>query len=97
MSATATPEVSESALPRLAPRFLFRWEESQDAWVLLYPEGIIKLNPSAGEIIKRCDGQRTPQQIVDDLSAAFPGNDAELAAGVRQFLAVALGKGWLKI
>lgn len=97
MSTTAVSEIAADALPRLAPRFLFRWEDSQDAWVLLYPEGIIKLNPSAGEIIKRCDGSRTPQQIIDDLAAAFPGNDAELADGVNQFLVVALGKGWLKV
>ena len=52
---TLTP--LDDACPRLAPHYMFRWEDSQDAYILLYPEGLIKLNLSAGEILKRCDGQ----------------------------------------
>ena len=33
--------------PQLHPRFIMRWEASQDAHVILYPEGLIKLSPSA--------------------------------------------------
>ena len=44
--------------PRLSPHYVFRWEASQDAHILLYPEGLIKLNPAAAEILKRCDGER---------------------------------------
>ena len=43
----------------LNPIYLFRWEATQDAHVLLYPEGIVKLNRTAGEIIELCDGRRT--------------------------------------
>lgn len=94
---TTTTELSPDARPRLAPRFLFRWEDSQHAWVLLYPEGIIKLNPSAAEILKRCDGNNTPAQITADLATAFPDGGAALEDNVRQFLTIAHGKGWLKI
>lgn len=89
-------DLPPDARPHLAPRFLFRWEDSQNAWVLLYPEGIIKLNPSAAEILKRCDGERTPAQITADLTAAYPDGGTALEDNVRQFLTLALGKGWLK-
>ena len=36
--------------PRVAAMFRLQWEEVQQSWVLLYPEGMVKLNGSAGEI-----------------------------------------------
>ena len=91
-TATLRPQLR----PQLNPRFVFRWEASQDAYILLYPEGLIKLNLSAGEILKRCDGQRTVDEIVADLQAAFPENPAAIALGTASFLAVARDKGWLR-
>ncbi len=93
METTAT---LDDACPRLGPHFIFRWEDSQDAYILLYPEGLIKLNPSAGEILKRCDGQTSVSAIIADLQSAFPGTDAEIAEGTQTFISVARGKGWLR-
>ena len=44
--------------PRVTPGFRLQWEPVQNCHVLLYPEGMVKLNGSAGEIMSRCDGQR---------------------------------------
>lgn len=88
--------LAPDARPRLAPHYVFRWEASQDSYILLYPEGLIKLNPSAGEILKRCDGERDLAAIVADLQAAFPGNDDAIAGNVRTFVDLACGKGWLR-
>jgi len=82
--------------PRLNPHYVFRWEASQDAHILLYPEGLIKLNPAAAEILKRCDGERDAEAIVADLAAAFPGQRDAIAADTRAFLAAAWSKGWLR-
>jgi len=95
MTMNLTP-LPDDAQPRLAPHYMFRWEASQDAHILLYPEGLIKLNPSAGEVLKRCDGQASVAGIIAELQAAFEGNDAEIAEGARAFLDVACGKGWLR-
>ncbi|MER2552186.1 MAG: pyrroloquinoline quinone biosynthesis peptide chaperone PqqD [Thauera sp.] len=84
------------ARPRLSPHYVFRWEESQSAFILLYPEGLIKLNPSAGAILARCDGARTVRTIVADLQAACPAQAAEIAEGVRAFVDLACDKGWLR-
>lgn len=63
--------LSLDSRPRVGPGFRLQWEPAQNAHVLLYPEGMVKLNASAGEIMKRCDGQQDLNAIVADLEAAF--------------------------
>ncbi|HNF78064.1 MAG TPA: pyrroloquinoline quinone biosynthesis peptide chaperone PqqD [Thauera aminoaromatica] len=84
------------ARPRLSPHYVFRWEESQSAFILLYPEGLIKLNASAGAVLARCDGARTVATIIAELQASFPAQGAEIADGVRAFVDLACDKGWLR-
>ncbi|HQX07055.1 MAG TPA: pyrroloquinoline quinone biosynthesis peptide chaperone PqqD [Zoogloea sp.] len=82
-----------SARPAINRLFRFQWEPAQQAHVLLYPEGMVKLNQSAGEILKRCDGARTVPQIVADLEAAF--NASGLAPEVEAFLEMADAQNWI--
>ncbi len=63
--------VSLPSQPRVGPGFRLQWEPAQDCHVLLYPEGMVKLNGSAGEIMKRCDGERSVAAIVAELEQAF--------------------------
>ncbi|BAL23160.1 pyrroloquinoline quinone biosynthesis peptide chaperone PqqD [Azoarcus sp. KH32C] len=79
----------------LNPMYLFRWEPTQDAHVLLYPEGIVKLNRTAAEIIEHCDG-RSVADIVAALQARYPGDDDRVAGGVYKFLEVFRAKGWIR-
>jgi pyrroloquinoline quinone biosynthesis protein D len=88
MSAVLTDSV-----PRIGPGFRLQWEPVQDCHVLLYPEGMVKLNPSAGEIMKRCDGQRNLAAIVADLEAAF--STPALEADVLAFVQMAGQQRWL--
>lgn len=94
-AASAAAPVADTACPRLAPHFMFRWEASQDAYILLYPEGLIKLNRSAGEILNRCDG-RSVAEIIADLQSTCPDQAEAVAQGTHAFLELAHGKGWLK-
>jgi len=80
--------------PRIAPTFRFQWEEAQDCHVILYPEGMVKLSPSAGEILKRVNGKMTVHAIVADLAEQFPGVD--LGADVVTFLEAAHENGWIR-
>jgi len=77
--------VLADSVPRVGAGFRLQWEPAQDCHVLLYPEGMVKLNASAGEIMKRCDGQRSVAAIVADLEAAFstPALDADVIAFVQ--------------
>lgn len=82
------------AHPKLRALFRMQWEAAQDSFVLLYPEGMVKLNQSAAEILKRCDGVRDVDKIVADLEQAF--NATGLARDVEAFLAEATRRGWLE-
>jgi pyrroloquinoline quinone biosynthesis protein D len=79
--------------PVLSRLFRMQWEETQGNYVLLYPEGMVQLNQSAAEILKRCDGQRSVPAIVDELEQAF--NASSLEADVDEFLRTASARGWL--
>ena len=48
-----------SVRPAIAHGMLLQWEPAQEAHVLLYPEGMVKLNGTAAAILTRCDGART--------------------------------------
>ncbi len=84
---------TQSDHPRLARLFRLQWEPAQDAYVLLYPEGMVKLNRSAAEILKRCDGRNGVPDIVAQLEAAFDASG--LGPDVQAFVADAQQRGWL--
>ena len=79
--------------PAIHRLYRFQWEPAQQAHVLLYPEGMVKLNRSAGEILKRCDGSRDVAAIVADLEAAF--NATGLGPDVEAFLQMAETQNWI--
>ncbi len=82
-----------SSKPKLSRLFRMQYEEAQGAWVLLYPEGMVKLNPSAGEILKRCNGERDVNAIIADLEQAL--NTQGLEKDVTGFLEIATERGWI--
>lgn len=79
--------------PKLSKLFRLQWEEAQKGFVLLYPEGMVQLNPSAAEILKRCDGARDISSIVTDLENTFSAT--ELRSDVEEFLIAAQERGWI--
>jgi pyrroloquinoline quinone biosynthesis protein D len=87
--------IALTARPAVGKGFRLQWEPAQNAHVLLYPEGMIKLNGSAGEIMKRCDGARTVAQITADLEQTFATSG--LAADVAAFISMAHAKNWLEL
>jgi pyrroloquinoline quinone biosynthesis protein D len=89
------PVIAASSRPAVARGFRLQWEAAQNAHVLLYPEGMIKLNTSAGEILKRCDGATSITDITADLERAFATSN--LSEDVMRFVNMAVEKQWLKI
>ena len=86
-------ELSTESRPRVGPGFRLQWEPAQNCHVLLYPEGMVKLNGSAGEIMKRCDGVASLGEIVVDLEATF--NAQGLQGDVIAFVEMARKQRWL--
>jgi pyrroloquinoline quinone biosynthesis protein D len=77
----------------IPPRFRLQFEPAQSAWVLLYPEGMVKLSPSAAEILRRVDGTATLDALCKSIEDAFPG--ASVRQDVIDFLKVADEHGWI--
>jgi pyrroloquinoline quinone biosynthesis protein D len=87
--------IAWDSVVELERQYRFQYEPAQQSYVLLYPEGLIKLGGSAGEILKRVDGKTSVEGIVRDLQQTFPG--VELRQDVMDFLEVAYGKAWIRI
>lgn len=81
--------------PAIGRRFRLQWEAAQEAHVLLYPEGMVKLNGSAGAILSRCDGSRTVADIIADIESGY--GRAGLSDDICAFVALAVRNGWLEI
>lgn len=83
----------DARVPTLRRLYRFQWEPAQDCHVMLYPEGMIKLSATAGEIMQRVDGTRSVAAIIAELKALF--GDVPLDDDVRRFLAQAEKNGWV--
>ena len=81
--------------PVLALGYRFQWEPAQNCNVLLYPEGMVKLNDTAGEILQRISAKKqTVSELIADLKVAF--NGADLDDDVYQFLEEAYNNDWIR-
>jgi len=85
-----------NTIPSFNNGFRFQWEEAQDCFVLLYPEGMVKLNGSAGEILALVDNQRSLQTIIDKLQEKF-SDATSLEQDVMTFMEEAIGNNWIQL
>lgn len=88
----------DDATPKLVRRVRLRWDAARGTHALLYPEGLLVLNPSAAEVLAYCDGAHTVRAIVDALSREHPEAPAEvLADDVREVLLRIRDRGFLTV
>jgi pyrroloquinoline quinone biosynthesis protein D len=64
-------QIAQESKPRLPRGVRLTQSEAQGGWVLLAPERVFKADAIAVEIIKRCTGDATFGEIVDDLAKTF--------------------------
>ncbi len=83
-------------IPSLRIGYRLQWEPAQQAYVLLYPEGMVKLNESAAAIANQIDGRRNVASIIQQLRVQYP-DALVLAEDVVQFMEVAHEKFWLQL
>ena len=87
-------ELKNGTILEIVPTFRVQWEEAQNCYVVLYPEGMVKLSKSAGEIMKRIDGEKSIIDIITEISTAFDG--ADVKDDVMKFLETVHGNGWIR-
>lgn len=89
------PDPAIPERPRLAPGVRLHFDKTRGAWVLLCPERIIEAEGPASEILRRCDGSRSLDAIIDELAAVFAADRAIIAQDVTDMLKELTAKGLL--
>jgi pyrroloquinoline quinone biosynthesis protein D len=77
--------------PRLVTGARLQYDDVRSEHVLLIPEGVVRLNPSAAEVLELCDGERSLDDIASALSARYDG--ADVRDDVRELVDALAGKG----
>jgi pyrroloquinoline quinone biosynthesis protein D len=83
---TEQAAVPNSAHPRLPRGVRLTYNEAQGGWLLLAPERVFKADAISHEVLKRCTGEATVEQIVDDLAKTFNAPRERIHADVVKLL-----------
>jgi len=87
-------EVNKADIYALAQGFRLQWEPAQNSHVLLYPEGMVKINKPAAAILSELDGERDTENVVNALIEKY--KDEKIASDIYEFIEEAKGHGWIK-
>ena len=87
-------EIQIDQIPLFRRGYRLQWEAAQDCHVILYPEGMAKLNDSASAILSLVDGTTSVAGIIATLESRFPQAEG-LSADVLEFLAQAREQKWV--
>ena len=80
--------------PHLARLIRLQWDPVREQHVLLAPEGVLTLNRTGATILNLCDGERTVDEIVEELRARY----SHVAGDeVRDFLSRLAAKRWVEL
>ena len=80
---------------KIAPHHRFQWEKAQDCYVILFPEGMVKLNGSAGEVLNLVNGESTVELITETLSKKFI-DAPNISKDIIGMIELALDKAWIE-
>ncbi len=81
-------------IPAFRRGYRLQWEPTQDCHVILYPEGMAKLNDSATAILQLVDGKQTLASLIAVLNARFP-DAGGVDDDVKEFFADAVEQKWI--
>jgi pyrroloquinoline quinone biosynthesis protein D len=70
--------------PRLVDGARLQYDDVRDEHLLLIPEGAVRLNATAAQVLELCDGERSDDDIAAALSERYGG--ADVADDVRELL-----------
>ena len=70
--------------PRLVDGARLQYDDVRDEHLLLVPEGAVRLNETAAQVLELCDGRRSLDEIAAALSQRYSG--ADVGAAVRELV-----------
>ena len=91
-----TAVILPPSVPAIRRGFRRQFEPAQGCHVLLYPEGMIKLNDSASEILQQVDGKRSVAEIIGNLQQRFP-DVPSIDEDILAFMEVAHAQFWIEL
>ena len=80
---------------KIASHHRFQWEKAQNCYVILFPEGMVKLNGGAGEVLNLVDGKSSVAKITEALVKKFPDADS-IDKDIIGMIELALEKAWIE-
>jgi len=87
--------MNEISIPVFRRGYRMQWEAAQDSHVVLYPEGMAKLNETAAAILELVNGKDSVAAIVATLDARFP-DAGGVGEDVKAFLRAAYEQKWIQ-
>lgn len=87
-------DIHEQQIPAFRRGYRLQWEPTQDCHVILYPEGMAKLNESATAILQQVDGVRSVADLIVGLDAQFP-DAGGVGDDVKEFFGQAYEQKWI--
>src|SRR6266850_7148266 len=75
-----------SARPKISARARLQTDKISGKPVLLYPEGVLMLNPTGHAIVSLCDGQATVSELISALAARYQEASEKISAEVTGYL-----------
>jgi pyrroloquinoline quinone biosynthesis protein D len=89
--------ITEQIRPRLAPKARLQTDKLSGKPALLYPEGVLLLNPTGAAIVQLCDGRRTLTEMLATLAERYQEAPHQLAHDVMEFLGRLRDRGLLEL
>jgi pyrroloquinoline quinone biosynthesis protein D len=87
--------IQSADIYKIAAHHRFQWEKAQDCYVILFPEGMVKLNGGAGEVLNLINGESTIMIITESLTKKFPDTPS-LEKDIVGMIELALEKAWIE-
>ena len=77
---------SSDMRPKLSSRARLQTDKVTGKPIVLYPEGVLMLNPTGHAIVSLCTGDATFQEIVNQLAARYKVSVEEISPQVADYL-----------
>jgi coenzyme PQQ biosynthesis protein PqqD len=88
--------ISAESRPVLASKARLRFDRKSSRYMLLYPERGLVLNPTAADVLQRCDGERTVGAIVAELAERYGQAPPAVEREVMEFLQTMADRGLVR-
>lgn len=78
--------IADNVYPKIAAKARLQIDKVSGEPILLYPEGLLKLNSTGAAILALCDGQHSVQEIAVELARRYNTTPGAIRSDVNEYL-----------